>query len=220
MIVGLDTSGAELAVCLLKPADEAGLVPLRAWPGGWGRGLSVVVSRQQGAIFDALGELLGGDFDSASLTAIGVVRGPGSYSGLRSGLAAAAGLAFPRRLPIPPVSSLAVAAHRAAPAQGSLLTLVDAGRGRAYAQEFKFAPAQRVPSGSVIKIEVAQLGSVFGGDRALAGEASVVAAAETVGAGQAAPGYPAHEALAAALAEAVGAGEVVGYDGLRADYGE
>ncbi|MHB8508396.1 MAG: tRNA (adenosine(37)-N6)-threonylcarbamoyltransferase complex dimerization subunit type 1 TsaB [Candidatus Dormibacteria bacterium] len=219
MILAFDTSGAELAVAAVKPSEEMGVTAIRLWPGGWGTGLSRRVERRQEALFEGLDEILSRVGGAAAVTAVAVVRGPGSYTGLRSGLSAAAGFAFSRRLEIHPVSSLAVAAHRIVD-PGEVVALVAAGRGRVHARRFTIAGAQRVPRGAARLLELNQLADWSGPGVTLAGEPGLVGAVVAAGGGGEGPGVPAAEALAAAVAEAVGAGEVVRYDRLTADYGE
>jgi tRNA threonylcarbamoyl adenosine modification protein YeaZ len=68
--------------------------------------------------------------------AVVVVTGPGSYTGLRAGMAAGLGLAHAAGLPLFGLSSLEVAAHSAPGEPAELLALVDAGRGGVYAARF------------------------------------------------------------------------------------
>lgn len=70
------------------------------------------------------------------LVALGVVLGPGSFTGLRVGLAAAAGLAQALSIPAHGLSSLEALA-RACPAQGPGLALLDARRSEVYVQPFR-----------------------------------------------------------------------------------
>jgi tRNA threonylcarbamoyladenosine biosynthesis protein TsaB len=68
--------------------------------------------------------------ESAALSAIGVAIGPGSFTGLRIGLALAKGLAFSRRIPIIGIPTLDALAA-AQPLSGPLLAAVlEVGRSR------------------------------------------------------------------------------------------
>ncbi len=69
----------------------------------------------------------------SNLDAIGVVRGPGSFTGTRTGLAAAKGLCEAVGLPMAAVSRLEVLANAAGSAV--VYTALDAGRGDVYVRE-------------------------------------------------------------------------------------
>lgn len=70
----------------------------------------------------------------ASLGAVVVIHGPGSFTGVRVGLSAAKGLCDALGLPLVAISRLAVLAHSAAaPPQAPILAVLDAGRGEFYA---------------------------------------------------------------------------------------
>jgi tRNA threonylcarbamoyladenosine biosynthesis protein TsaB len=76
----------------------------------------------------------------STLGAIACGAGPGSFTGLRVGLAVAKGLALPTELPVVLVSSLAaLAGDLAAGAAGSdlLLPCLDAGKGQVYARLYQ-----------------------------------------------------------------------------------
>jgi tRNA threonylcarbamoyladenosine biosynthesis protein TsaB len=70
-----------------------------------------------------------------------VVSGPGSFTGLRVGLAAIKGLAEILHKPIVPVSFLEVVA-RAAGTEGRVVALLDAGRGQLYFGEYEISGAR------------------------------------------------------------------------------
>ena len=76
----------------------------------------------------------------AGLDLLCLTRGPGSFTGLRIGLAAARGLALARDLPILGLGTLEALAA-GAEAGSALLTLVDARRGQLYAQAFSASGA-------------------------------------------------------------------------------
>lgn len=104
-----------------------------------------VVSSRSGLV-DITG-LLGGirellDPPGARIGKVLVARGPGSYIGVRTGLAAALGVAQGRRLPVSVVGTLEVVAARIDPKPGQLLVLAAAGRGGVYGQRFGPKSAQ------------------------------------------------------------------------------
>ena len=70
-----------------------------------------------------------------SLQAIGVVSGPGSFTGVRVGLSAAKGLCEALGVPMAAVSRLEVMADRAR--ERSVLAVLDAGRGEVYVRDGK-----------------------------------------------------------------------------------
>jgi len=76
----------------------------------------------------------------ADLGGIACGRGPGSFTGLRVGLALAKGLALPFDLPLHLVSSLEALAldleHQAGGTAGVLVPVIDAGKGEVYAQRY------------------------------------------------------------------------------------
>ena len=86
---------------------------------------------ERDGLFDAIGRLAPGRFE---LLVVGV--GPGSFTGIRAGLAAAHGLALPRAVPIRAVSSFDALAMTALPQLPAscrqLCVLGDARRGEIY----------------------------------------------------------------------------------------
>jgi tRNA threonylcarbamoyladenosine biosynthesis protein TsaB len=80
-------------------------------------------------------------FRKSHIDAFIVVSGPGSFTGLRVGLAAIKALAEILQKPIVPVSFLEVVA-RAAGIDGRVVALLDAGRGQLYSGEYEISGAQ------------------------------------------------------------------------------
>ena len=112
MILVIDTSSATSALALLdasrKPVREA------TYPSG--------------RTFDlpaAFRDLVAGE----PLTAVAVATGPGSFTGLRTGVSFGLGLAMGLRIPIFPLPSLRLQSARS---QEPVVAVAEAGRGRVY----------------------------------------------------------------------------------------
>lgn len=120
-VLAIDTSSRRRVVCLV--ASPEGFVS---------RALVARDVAVDEELAPALGQLL-----SDEVTRVVVVKGPGSYTGVRAGMAAALGVAHARGLPLHGVSSLdaVAAAARAAGARYGW-ALVDAGRHAVYAGRF------------------------------------------------------------------------------------
>ncbi len=87
-----------------------------------------------GLVRDVVAEAGGGGF--AALDRIGVTVGPGSFTGLRVGLAFAQGLGAALDRPVVGVSTLAALAWSADGGVGRTAALIDARRGQVYVQQF------------------------------------------------------------------------------------
>ena len=199
MILALDTSGDELLVVLV---EDGQLVAGAVHPG----------PRHQDRIMNVIGDVAGKRL--ARIVAVAVARGPGSHTGLRVGLSAAAGIAFGRHLQIYPLSSMAVAAQRTIDGVGTVLALVAAGRGRAYSQAFASHGASRSPAG---RRRLETISEIDAGGASVAAEPALLAQLSAGAGGRVRSGA---EALVAAVNQAVSAKEVVNYDQLTGDYGD
>jgi len=146
LIAALDTATLTLSCALCELAggdarlvcdrtDRASAKPGPQGPTG-GHG-----GRLPGALRDLL---VAAGIELSGLAAYAVGLGPGSFTGLRIGLATWKGLAYANRRPIAGASSLAAMALAAAPASppgAVLVPLLDARRGEVYAGYYRAAGA-------------------------------------------------------------------------------
>ena len=112
MILVIDTSSAQSAIALIEGDDIVAEEVAES-----GRGFSVSARTKA---------LIGGRV----ISKVAVASGPGSFTGLRSGVSFGLGLAIGLRIPIATFSTLQLQAARAA---GDATALAEAGRGRVYA---------------------------------------------------------------------------------------
>jgi tRNA threonylcarbamoyl adenosine modification protein YeaZ len=115
-ILAVDTASRHRALCVLA-TENGSLLAQRPLTGrDLGRELP-----------PALAALLDG-----GVVAVACVVGPGSYTGLRVGIAAALGVAHARGLPLHGIAALDVVALAAPPDAGEIEAVADAGRGALY----------------------------------------------------------------------------------------
>ncbi len=127
LVLGIDTTSSRPGVALA--ARGLVLAASHVEPGGKARGERLAD--------DLAGVLSSLNRDIDAVTGIAVAAGPGSYTGVRVGLALARGLAFKDSLPVVGLDSLEVlslAACGETGGAGPRLAVADAGRERAYAR--------------------------------------------------------------------------------------
>lgn len=129
VVLAFDTATSATVACAMAPGG--GLAERRddAPPGGRPRHVQRLVALCEEALTE-----IGAGWDD--VTRIGVGVGPGTFTGLRIGVATARALATALPAEVVPVSSLEALALGAAPAE-DVLAVIDARRGEAFAAAFR-----------------------------------------------------------------------------------
>jgi tRNA threonylcarbamoyladenosine biosynthesis protein TsaB len=128
----------------------------------------------------ALDEMFGrAGMVAADLSGIAVAIGPGSYTGLRVGLALAKGLALANQVPLIGVQTLDILAASFGPAERQLLVAAAAGRSRVCAAVYQWqGESWQMVSSPVIETWETLLAGLGGQATLFAGEISQAAAKE------------------------------------------
>jgi tRNA threonylcarbamoyladenosine biosynthesis protein TsaB len=119
----------------------------------------------------------------ADLGRIAVTVGPGTFTGVRGGVAAARGLALASGLPVVTATSLAVMAHGAREQLGErrsdvLAVAVDARRGMVYLEVFDETPSR--PTQGPLLLAYAEAGALIGDRRAVVVGSGAAAVADAI----------------------------------------
>lgn len=150
-VLVIDTCGASGSFALVQGAE---VVAESSLPG---RAASAQLLAQVRTMLDAAGWVL------EDLEAVGVVSGPGSFTGVRVGLSAAKGLCEALGVPLAAVSRLEVLAETAGVADA--VAVLDAGRGEAYVREH----------GREMLVKVEELAGQFAGREVVVAEEALAA---------------------------------------------
>ena len=130
------------------------------------------------------------------LDRIAVTVGPGSFTGLRVGLAFAKGLALALDRPCVGIGTLEALAA-SAPARGYVAAVIDAGRGQIYLQIFEGGAAVTAPDILPLETAAARLAELQGGGQiSLVGPGAALLGGVIAGARQADLAAPLPEAIA------------------------
>jgi tRNA threonylcarbamoyladenosine biosynthesis protein TsaB len=127
-ILALDTAGTSCSAAL---TDDRRILAQRTVAFGQSH------NRHLMPLIDAV--LAAGGLRLAEVDLLAVTRGPGSFTGVRIGLATVQALALAGGLPVVPVSSLEALALQAAPREGRVAVLLDARRAEVYQGIYRMA---------------------------------------------------------------------------------
>jgi|SRR5579863_8376225 len=207
LLLATDTSGKQGSIALAQcgPGDECEIIEVVALSGGT---FSAQLIPQIAALLNKRG------FTRKDIGAFAVVSGPGSFTGLRVGLAAIKALAEVLGKPIAAVSLLAAVAA-AARSEGSILAALDAGRGQIYAGEYEGRSLSTRGEHLLTKEEFLKAGSgrlVVTPDQGLADMASAA------GLRVQQVDRPQSDAIARIGLERIQAGETISPEDLEANY--
>lgn len=119
MILAIDTATQYASLALYNPN---GVYAEEAWYSGRNHTIELMPR--------IVRMLKSADLQVADLTALAVSLGPGSFSGLRIGLAVAKGLALPHKLPVVGVPTLEIVAYPLRSDNLPVWAIAQAGRGR------------------------------------------------------------------------------------------
>jgi len=128
-------------------------------------------------------EAAGRGIDVRALDAIAVTVGPGAFTGVRIGLAAARAMGLAASLPVLGLTTLEVVASAQETVNGVLLVAIDSKRADIYAQAFDAAGAAVGPAAAVLPTRLADL-LPADGPVAIAGDARHAARAALEKAGR------------------------------------
>jgi tRNA threonylcarbamoyladenosine biosynthesis protein TsaB len=145
-----------------------------------------------------------------------VASGPGSFTGLRVGLAAIKALAEVLQKPIAAVSLLE-AVSRAAEKKGEVFAALDAGRGEVYVAEYSVSQAQT----TLLKQELLTFAEFVAsnGDREIiTSDTKIADLAREKGLRVTQVAYPRADVIARLGLEKIQAGEVISAESLDANY--
>ena len=163
MLLAIDTSTRQASIALYD-AGQRVLLCEQSWHSA---------NRHTEELMPAISALLHlAGLTPDALTAVGVAIGPGSFTGLRVGLAAAKGLALARGLPLVGVPTLDVTAHPHQSQPVPVVAVAQAGRGRVYWAPYAHGPGGWGPQEPYALSTVREMANVVVRLIAFAGELS------------------------------------------------
>jgi tRNA threonylcarbamoyladenosine biosynthesis protein TsaB len=208
LILGVDTSGKNGSIALVRQEQ--------------GNPRTFEVVPLEGGTFSAqlvpqISELLQRHrLTKRDIDAFAVASGPGSFTGLRVGLAAIKALAEILQKPIAAVSLLEAVA-RTSEKKGEVVAALDAGRGEIYVAEYSLSETHATLSKQEL-LTFAEFFSSNGAREMVTPDAKIADLAREKGLRVTQVAYPRADAIARLGLEKIQAGEVVSAESLDANY--
>ncbi|MDP8235610.1 MAG: tRNA (adenosine(37)-N6)-threonylcarbamoyltransferase complex dimerization subunit type 1 TsaB [Candidatus Erginobacter occultus] len=148
-ILGIETSTAAGSLALVEDGRRAGEAEIDTR------------LNHSACLLPVLDELLRrAGWEVSDLDGVGVGVGPGSFTGIRVGLAAGQGLALGAAIPLVGVGSFPALARSSAVGEGIVVALLDGGRGRIYGARYRKSGSsteELVPPRVIAAEELAEL---------------------------------------------------------------
>lgn len=138
MLLAIDTATRYASVALY---DASGVVSERSWRSEGNHSVEVL---------PAIAEMLAqARATPEALTAVAVVRGPGSFTGLRIGMSIAKGFCLALDIPLISVPTLEVTAYAVGDPGSRVMAVLEAGRGRICVATYRYREGLPVQEGEV-----------------------------------------------------------------------
>jgi len=214
LLLSVDTSGKNGSVTLARVAagrPEVEIVETVPLAGGT---FSAQLIPQISALLAKHG------YSKLDLSGFAVVSGPGSFTGLRVGLAAIKGLAETLRKPIAPISLLGATAYSEKD-RGRALVALDAGRGEVYAGDYEISGVgqdQQIRMHSERLLSRGEFIAEAKGKRVVTPDAALAETLRAAGTHCEHIGYPGSAVVAQIGWERIQHGETVRAEDLEANY--
>ena len=208
LILAVDSSGKSGGLALVRFAS--------------GRSLTLEAVPLAGGTFSAqlvpqiTGLLSRNDLTKADIEGFAVVSGPGSFTGLRVGLAAVKALAEVLDRPIASISLLEAMAQLAE-TQGSVVTAIDAGRQEIYAGFYEVRQAEELCLGEQL-LSLEELASRAAGHSIVTGDGELAERLRERGLSASVIAHPGADVIARLGFDKIQAGEIVTPEALDATY--
>jgi tRNA threonylcarbamoyladenosine biosynthesis protein TsaB len=209
LLLAVDTSGKNGSLALARVATGGHSLEIVEEVALTGGTFSAQLVPQTAALLEKHG------YGKGDLAGFAVVSGPGSFTGLRVGLAAIKALAEILRKPIAAVSLLEVVA-RSGGGQGRVFSVLDAGRGELYVGDYELGPPARMHSERLLGRE-----EFFGeskGQLVVTPDANIADSARGAGSRVEEVGYPRSAEIARLGWERIQQGETILPEDLEANY--